>query len=74
MNRIERSRHYQEDDRYWKRAHRDWRLWIALFLMYAAMIFCLMSEDLRWRPQLRGTQASVSESLGPAVTRCAKAP
>ena len=37
---------------YWKRAHTDWRLWIGVVLMFAAMIYYLMSMDLAWRPRL----------------------
>ena len=36
---------------YWKRAHHDWRFWGALFLMLAAIIIYVMSEDLAWRPR-----------------------
>jgi len=36
---------------YWKRAHHDWRFWAALFLMIAAMIVYVMSEDLSLRPR-----------------------
>jgi hypothetical protein len=33
---------------YWRRAHRDWRLWIIVILMLAAMAVYLMTGDLRW--------------------------
>jgi hypothetical protein len=38
---------------YWTRAHRDWRVWVGVVVMLAAMIIYLMSEDLafRARPQ-----------------------
>jgi hypothetical protein len=35
---------------YWKRAHRDWRLWIAVGLMLIAMFTYIASGDLVWRP------------------------
>jgi len=38
---------------YWKRAHTDWRLWIAASLMFAAMIYYVMSMDLSWRLRLQ---------------------
>ena len=41
---------------YWKRAHTDWRLWIAAFLMFVAMLYYVMSMDLSWRPGLRPQQ------------------
>jgi hypothetical protein len=36
---------------YWRRAHRDWRLWSIVILMLAAMAVYLMTGDLRWRLQ-----------------------
>jgi hypothetical protein len=33
---------------YWRRAHRDWRLWAIVILMLAAMAVYLMTGDLRW--------------------------
>jgi hypothetical protein len=33
---------------YWRRAHRDWRLWGIVILMLAAMAVYLMTGDLRW--------------------------
>jgi hypothetical protein len=33
---------------YWKRAHRDWRLWFGVILMLACMVIYLMTGDLRW--------------------------
>ena len=35
---------------YWKRAHRDWRFWIALILMFAAIIIYVMSDNLALLP------------------------
>ena len=36
---------------YWKRAHRDWKFWMALSLMLAAMIIYVMSDNLAFRPR-----------------------
>jgi hypothetical protein len=33
---------------YWRRAHRDWRIWFCVILMLAAMLVYLMTGDLRW--------------------------
>ena len=41
---------------YWKRAHRDWRIWVAVLLMIAGMIIYVMSEDLSSRPLSRPQQ------------------
>jgi hypothetical protein len=35
---------------YWKHAHHDWRLWIAVGLMILAMLTFVISGDLAWRP------------------------
>jgi hypothetical protein len=34
---------------YWRRAHRDWRIWVGVIVMLAAMAVYLMTGDLRWR-------------------------
>ena len=31
---------------YWKRAHHDWRMWVGLFFMLAAITIYVMSNDL----------------------------
>jgi hypothetical protein len=31
---------------YWTRAHRDWRVWVGVVLMLAAMTVYLMTNDL----------------------------
>jgi len=31
---------------YWRRAHRDWRVWVALFFCLAAITLYVMSDDL----------------------------
>ena len=38
---------------YWRRAHRDWRLWSIVILMLVAMAVYLMTGDLRWPLQAR---------------------
>jgi hypothetical protein len=35
---------------YWTRAHRDWRVWVGVVVMLAAMIIYVMSVDLTFRP------------------------
>ena len=34
----------------WMRLHHDWRFWVAVLLMFGAMIIYLMSDDLARRP------------------------
>jgi len=33
---------------YWKRAHRDWRMWVLVILMVGCMAIYLLTGDLRW--------------------------
>ncbi len=35
---------------YWKRAHHDWKFWIAILLMLAAMVIYVKTNDLSVRP------------------------
>jgi hypothetical protein len=38
---------------YWKHAHHDWRVWVGLFFMLAAITIYVMSNDLSFFGQLR---------------------
>jgi hypothetical protein len=67
VNEIERTHHRhggphpdgpKEGQRpYWKRAHRDWRVWIGLFFCLAAIIIYVLSEDLSFMPSGRPRHA-----------------
>ena len=46
---------------YWRRAHRDWRFWVGLFLMFAAISIYVMSDDLSLVPR---TQPQPVSSTG----------
>jgi hypothetical protein len=50
---------------YWKSAHKDWRLWIAVGLMFVAMFTYFMTGDLAWRsaghPQQPPSSASINK-------------
>ena len=35
---------------YWKRAHHDWKFWIAILLMLAAMVMYVKTNDLSMQP------------------------
>ena len=73
MSENKRShRHHGEHDHnsdhqgqppYWKRAHRDWKFWVALSLMLAAMVIYVMSDDLAFRPH-RQAQQPLSGAVG----------
>jgi hypothetical protein len=43
--------HAHHDQRpYWKSAHRDWRIWVALLIMLAAITIYVLSDDLAFLP------------------------
>ncbi|MHB8581160.1 MAG: hypothetical protein ACYDA4_15060 [Ignavibacteriaceae bacterium] len=35
---------------YWKRAHHDWKYWLAILLMLVAIIIYVKTNDLSARP------------------------
>jgi hypothetical protein len=39
-----------EPDPYWRRAHRDWRVWVGLFFMFAAITIYVLSNNLSFFP------------------------
>jgi hypothetical protein len=63
MDEIERNHHrhsgpHPGDDQakqrpYWKRAHRDWRIWVAVFFCMAAIVIYVLSDDLAFMPSGR---------------------
>jgi hypothetical protein len=36
---------------YWKRAHHDWRFWVAMVITFAAIAIYVMSDDLALIPR-----------------------
>jgi hypothetical protein len=65
MNKLEHSPHQHGDPNggsvqahrpYWTRAHHDWRVWVGVILMLAAMMIYLMTDDLAWRPRIQSQQ------------------
>jgi hypothetical protein len=46
----------QEHRPYWKRAHRDWRFWVGVFLFLAAITIYVMSDDLALVPRAQPHQ------------------
>jgi hypothetical protein len=36
---------------YWKRAHHDWRFWVAAVLIFSAMIFYVMTVEFSLPPR-----------------------
>jgi hypothetical protein len=62
MNKIKHNRHQRgspDSDSvhhgfhrpYWKHAHHDWRLIVAVLLMLVAVFIYVMSDNLAWRPR-----------------------
>ena len=40
----------KKESPYWKRAHKDWKLWVAIILMLTAMVIYVWTNDLSIRP------------------------
>ena len=41
---------YYEQCPYWKRAHHDWRVWVGLVFMFAAISIYVLSDNLAFLP------------------------
>ena len=50
---VDSDVHHHGPRPYWKRAHHDWRTWVALFFMLAAITTYVLSEDLAFLPHLQ---------------------
>jgi hypothetical protein len=37
---------YQAKAPYWRRAHTDWKFWVAVFFLFAALFIYIFSYDL----------------------------
>ncbi len=57
--------HHHADDRttgkepngpYWKRAHHDWKFWLAISLMLTAMMTYIVTLDLSVQPDAQNVQ------------------
>ena len=55
--------HAHQRHPFWKHAHRDWRVWIAVTLMLASMLVYLLSDNLSLRPGNRTSQATPEANL-----------
>jgi hypothetical protein len=48
---------------FWKRAHRDWRVWIAVVLMLAMILVYVMTDGLSLRPGRHAVQSTPEANL-----------
>jgi hypothetical protein len=48
--------HVHARHHFWKHAHRDWRVWIAVILMLVAIGVYVMTDSLSLRPGKRAVQ------------------
>ncbi len=46
---------------YWKRAHRDWRMWVAAFFVLAALGIYIVTVDLSLVPRVPPPSLSVGK-------------
>ena len=68
MNKEHNHKHGHDDHAHhhgpaWKRLHRDWRVWVAVGLMLAAMLAYVASMDESLRPG-GGTPKSSAATSG----------
>ena len=73
MNEMEHDHHHHKGSHsagthpsyrpYWKRAHCDWRLWVVVLLMLAAMMTYVMTNDFAFRPAIQSAH-SLPNTLG----------
>jgi hypothetical protein len=56
IHREHGHEHAQSHHPYWRRAHRDWKLWVVVLLMLGAMAVYLTSNDLSVQPHAPATQ------------------
>ena len=53
MSKIKNAEHEPDSNNnqshvpYWKRAHHDWKFWVVLVFMLAAMVIYVMTLDLQ---------------------------
>lgn len=48
--------HTHEPHQFWKHAHRDWRVWMAVLLMLALMLVYVITDNLSLRPDIGPVQ------------------
>jgi hypothetical protein len=68
MNENEHEQHQNEKQKhnnghyehrpYWKGAHRDWRVWVGVILMLAAILYYIMSDNFIFAPHKQLKQPS----------------
>jgi len=46
---------------YWKRAHRDWRMWTAAGFVFAALAIYIVTVDLALVPQVHAPSVTVGK-------------
>jgi hypothetical protein len=53
MDEMEHGHHHETHvpRPYWKRAHRDWRFWIAVFFVFNALAIYVLGDDLALVPR-----------------------
>jgi hypothetical protein len=57
QEREEHNKEHHNPNPYWKRIHHTWSFWVFLFLMLAAIIYYMLSDNLSLRPRIQPQQA-----------------
>jgi hypothetical protein len=57
-----KDRVHDDQGPYWKRAHHDWRFWVGMVVMLAAITIYVLSDDLALLPR-GGSRQPVSGAV-----------
>jgi hypothetical protein len=57
--------HVHERHHFWRHAHRDWRVWLAVMVMLAAIFVYVVTNDLSLRPGKPAAVPPTPEANGP---------
>lgn len=58
--------HHSEKKPAWMRLHKDWRAWLALVLMLAAMGIYILTLDDSVQPDVAAGNAATAQTAGPS--------
>ena len=63
MDEMEHGHHHEVHPHrpYWKRAHTDWRFWVAVFFIFAALGIYVVTVDLSLVPRSQPSLKAVHQ-------------
>ncbi len=61
MHEVKESHHHVKQRPYWQRAHRDWRFWVGVVCIFAALAVYISTVDLSLVPSKHPHSVPISE-------------